>query len=463
MTETRKATNDVNTLTGDPKKAILAMMVPVTVALLIQSLNNIIDSVWVAGLGPNALAAVGVAFPLFFILIAIGNGIGIGASQAIARRIGAKDTNGADSAAVHGLILTIIGGAAVCVVLLLISPYLVGLIGGAGIESYCLAYTTPILIGTVPLLLSGYFSNILRSEGAAKRSMNIQILGAAINIVLDPIFIYVFGWGLGGAAWATTLSITIPLIFCVYWYKIRKSTYLKLAFKGFVFDKKYAKDIMSVGFPASMELFLISVISMIMNTIVLHAGGTETVAVYATGWRIINLLMIPLMAISSAIIPVCAACYGAKRMDRLNAAYWYALKLIIAIMLTITALAFIFAPQLAMLFTYSETTEGLREGIVELTRILVLFLPFMGLGFVSAGLFQSLGMGMKSLISTIVRNGLQIPICFFMSGLGVVFIWWGVVTAEILGSLFMGFWGVLVLRYMVKIKSQVRTESDTDE
>jgi len=451
MRETSRRTKDVNILTGDPKRAINAMVIPIAVALLIQTLNNVIDAVWVTGLGPNALAALGVVFPIFFILIAIGSGLGVGASQAIARRIGANDSEGADKAAVQGMVLVVIAGIAMTVIMSVASFFLVGVIGGKGIESECLAYILPIVFGTLVIFLSGYFSSLLRSEGSAKRSMNIQIFAALINIVLDPIFIYGFGWGLAGAAIATIVALAIPLLFCVYWYKIKKDTFLRLSFKGFKFDKPVCKDIFSVGLPASMEMILISIVSMFMNIIINNVGGTDAVAIYASGWRIIDILLIPLMAMSWAVVPVCAVNYGARRYDRVKIAYFYALKLMIVTMLVIMVLTYIFAPQICILLSYSESTIVLRDGMVNMLRIMVLSLPFLALGFVSSGFFQSLGMGMKSLISAVIRNALQIPICLYLATFGVLtYMWWGAAVAEIIGSVIIGFWGLLILRYLLK-------------
>ncbi|UAL07642.1 MAG: MATE family efflux transporter [Candidatus Methanogranum gryphiswaldense] len=451
MEETSRRTKDVNILTGDPKKAIIAMIIPISVALIIQTLNNVIDAVWVTGLGSDALAALGVVFPIFFILIAIGSGIGVGASQAIARRIGSKDVEGADKAAVQGMILVIICGVIMTVLMLLITPFLIGKIGGAGIEDECLAYIIPIIAGTVVIFLSSYFSSLLRSEGSAKRSMNIQIAGAAINIVLDPIFIYVFDWGLAGAALATIVAMGIPLLMCVYWYKIKKDTYLRLSFKKFKIDKIISKDILSVGLPAAMEMIMISVVAMLMNTIINDVGGTDSVAVYSSVWRIIDIATIPLMAMSWAIVPVCAASYGAKRYDRINIAYYYALKVMIVVMLALMVLIYVFAPQICILFSYSDNTIFLREDMVNTLRIMGLFLPFLALGFVSSGFFQSLGLGIKSLISTVIRNIFQVPVCLYLATFGVVtYMWWGVTISEILGSLIMGVWGITLLRTLMK-------------
>lgn len=451
MAETANRTKGVDILTGDPKKAIVAMMVPITVALLIQSLNSVINAIWVAGLGTAALAAVGVFFPVYFILVAVGNGIGVGASQAIARRIGEGDAEGADNAAMHSVVMTAVAAVLMTVLMLLLAKPLISVIGGAEIVEECLHYAYPVLIGSVILFFSGLMSSILRSEGAAKRSMTIQILGAVVNIVLDPILIYVFGWGLTGAGIATVIATATTLLPCLYWYKVKKDTYLKLRFKSFRYDKKIMKDISAVGLPAAAEMILISVVSMIMNAMVLFVGGTAGVAVYTGGWRVINLLMIPLMAISSAIVPVCAAGFGANRYDRIKVAFNFSLKLITVLMFVILIAIWVLAPYAVYMFTYSDSTAALREEMTYMVRMVAIFLPFAGIGFVASGFFQSLGMGMKSLVSAIIRNGLQVPICLALAGSGILgHIWWGITFAEAAGSIFMGAWGILVLRALMK-------------
>lgn len=207
-------TKDVGVLMGDPKKAIRIMVIPIFVALVIEALNNLIDAVWVTGLGSSALASVGVFFPFFFILLAISNGISIGASQAISRRIGADDAENADFAAVQGLIMIVLSSFAMMALMIVITPTLVVLIGGPSIKDECMSYAYPIIIGAPVMFLSMYFSNLLRSEGSAMRSMGIQVMVALINMVLDPVFIYIFGWGLMGAAVATVLSMFSSVFVC---------------------------------------------------------------------------------------------------------------------------------------------------------------------------------------------------------------------------------------------------------
>ncbi len=450
----KEMTSDVKMLLGNPKKAIIAMSIPIIIAMIAQSANNLIDSVWVAGLGPNALAAVGLVFPLFFIIIGIGNGIGIGASSAIGRRIGRKDKDGADRTASQSIGLTVAIGIIVAILLLLIQRPLMLLLGAGDTIGFCIDYGTPIFMCIPILLLNSVFSNLLMAEGAAKRSMMIQILAAIINICLDPIFIYDYGFGMGmaGAAWATVIAVTISLIVMIYWYFVKKNTYLDIKLRGFRFNKEIDNDIFRVGIPSSVEMIFMSFMAMLMNVIIIIVGGTDGVAIYSATWRLIQMIMIPLMAVGSSIVPICAVAYGAKRYDKIKDAYNFSIKFCILIMIILAALVAIFADYLVFIFTYSESTALLKEDIVLCIRMMCIFLPFMAWGFVASGFFQGIGMGLKSLISTILRSGIQIPVCYALAVTAgtLMSIWWGIVATEIAGSVFVGLWSLLILRILVK-------------
>ncbi|MGE4576950.1 MAG: MATE family efflux transporter [Candidatus Methanomethylophilaceae archaeon] len=450
-------TKDVEKLLGDPRRAIVLMMVPVIIAMTFQSLNSIINSVWVTGLGPSALAAVGLVFPVFFIILAVGNGIGVGASQTVALHIGMGDKQGADRSAAQAIVLTIIASLTIAAVLGVFLRPLLMLMGGGNIIDECYQYALPIVIFSPIIMFSSLFSNLLRSEGAAKRSMTIQILTACINLAIDPFLIYQpfgfgMGWGIAGAAVGTVISMFIGLSVAVYWFKVKNDTYLTLSLRGFKFDRKIDRMIFRVGIPASLEMMVISLVSIVMNIILIGAGGDDAVAIYTSSWRIISILMIPLMATGSAMVPVCAAAFGARRFDRVNEAYRYTLKLVVVIMLAISIITAITAQYMVMIFTYTESTFYLREDMVMLLHVGCVFLPFASWGATASAFFQSLGMGTKSLMSTLVRNLIQIPLCIFLFGIGgtLDYIWWGVAFGEIVGSLLAGIWGESILRNFLK-------------
>ncbi len=463
-------TRDVEKLLGDPKKAIIMMMIPIVVAMVFQSLNSVINSVWVTGLGPGALAAVGIVFPLFFIILAIGNGIGVGASQTIAMHIGMEDKEGANKSAAQAIMLTFVTSAALAIILSVFARPLLSVIGGAPVIEECLEYALPLLICSPIIMLSALCSNLLRSEGAAKRSMYIQILGAVINLAIDPFIIYGagdtlfgfhvpfgLGWGIAGAAMGTVISMGLGALVAIYWFKIKKDTYLNISLRGFRFDKKIDKMIFRVGIPASAEMMVISVIMVLMNVLLEGVGGADAVAMYTSSWRILNILMIPLMASGGAMVPVCAAAYGARRFDRVKDAYRYTFKLVLAMMLVISAITALTAGQMAAIFSYTESTYHLRYGMTLILYVGCVFMPFASWGATASAFFQSLGMGSKSLICTMIRYFVQLPVCAFLAGSGDLdLVWWGVAIGQIVGSVVAGLWGESVLRNFLKMSRKYR-------
>ena len=452
-------TKGVDTLLGNPRKAIIAMSVPLIIAMIAQSANNLIDAVWVAGLGPDALAAVGFIFPLFFIMIGFGNGIGIGASSAIARHIGRRDKESVDSTATQAVVLLVIITIIMTAVMLIFQRDLLAVMGAGQTLDLCVEYGTPIFAMTLVFFLNGLLSNLLRSEGAARRAMITQILAAVINIILDPFFIYDYGLGLGmaGAAWATIVAVTVSLFVILFWFFVKKDTYIRFRARHIRLQRATVADILRVGIPASLEMIVMSLFSIVINLIIVSSDrGTDGLAIFSSTWRIIQMLMIPNMAIGGAVVPVFGAAYGARRFDKIREAYFYALKVCTVIMIVLVIITLIAADGMVIMFTYSDSVSYLKGDMTSCLRILSLFLPFMSWGFIGAGLFQSMGLGLYSFICTFVRNGLQVPAAWILlEAIGtMVSITWGIVSMEILGSILGGMWSLLLLRSLIRKNPQ---------
>ena len=452
-------TKGVDTLLGNPRKAIIAMSVPLIIAMIAQSANNLIDAVWVAGLGPDALAAVGFIFPLFFIMIGFGNGIGIGASSAIARHIGRRDKESVDSTATQAVVLLVIITIIMTAVMLIFQRDLLAVMGAGQTLDLCVEYGTPIFAMTLVFFLNGLLSNLLRSEGAARRAMITQILAAVINIILDPFFIYDYGLGLGmaGAAWATIVAVTVSLFVILFWFFVKKDTYIRFRARHIRLQRATVADILRVGIPASLEMIVMSLFSIVINLIIVSSDrGTDGLAIFSSTWRIIQMLMIPNMAIGGAVVPVFGAAYGARRFDKIREAYFYALKVCTVIMIVLVIITLIAADGMVIMFTYSDSVSYLKGDMTSCLRILSLFLPFMSWGFIGAGLFQSMGLGLYSFICTFVRNGLQVPAAWILlEAIGTMAsITWGIVSMEILGSILGGLWSLLLLRSLIRKNPQ---------
>ena len=445
MTEPEKRTGNI---LGDPRKSLIAMVVPIAIGMIVQSLNNFVDAIWVSGLGTAALAATGVVFPFFFILIGIGNGLGVGASQAIARRIGVGDKEGASRVAAQVLVMGVIVGFVITAVFALFPEQIFSAAGAGDYIDETMEYGVPIMVCSPIYMLSFIFSALLRSEGDARKSMTIQIAGVVVHLVMDPVLIFGLGLGLEGAAIASALSALMAAGIAVRYYR-RGDMYVTLSFRGFRFDRELDRDIMRVGLPASLEMILISISTLFMNLIIESVDPVNGVAIYTTGWRILDLLMVFAVSFGSALVPISAAAYGQRSFERIKAVYVYALKYGVALMVTIAIVAIVAAPVLVHMFTYTGSAEALAEEMTRFVRIGCLFLPFCMVGILTSSLFQSVGKGLWSMGATMLRNFLRIPLCYAMVPMmSLTMIWWGVTAGEIIGTTVVAASGVFALRYI---------------
>src|SRR5512133_2292108 len=205
----QKVTEGVGILLGDPEKAVIKLSIPIIVAMAVQTIYSLTDTFWVAGLGADALAAVGFAFPFFVIQMALTSGLGVGGGAAISRRIGARDKAGADNVAVHTFVIMLVFTVALTVIGLALVRDLFVYSGAGETTPLGVAYARVIFAGSFVFFFTNVSNSILRSEGDSKRSMQSMVLGSLLNVVLDPIFIYVLGMGVAGAALATVLSFAI--------------------------------------------------------------------------------------------------------------------------------------------------------------------------------------------------------------------------------------------------------------
>ncbi|PKL66035.1 MAG: MATE family efflux transporter [Methanomicrobiales archaeon HGW-Methanomicrobiales-3] len=432
------STAGIALLMGDPKKAIIKLSGPMIAAMLLMSTYNIVNAIWVAGLGSDALAAVGFVTPLFMILIGLSNGLGAGVASVISRRIGAKDKAGADNAAVHAILLVLILSAVLTIPLILLTGPIVSLFGAGDTAGLATEYGQIIFLGMVLILFTNIAYAILRAEGDAKRAMYVMGASSLLNIVLDPLLIYSAGMGIAGAAWGMILSLIMVSGVLMYWFYGKKDTYVTLSFAAFSWDKKTVRDILGVGLPASVEFFLMSVLAIFINGLLVATAGTDAVAVYTAGWRVIFFAIIPMIAIATAVISVAGASYGARQFEKIRIVHSFSILLGIAIAIVISIITFVFAPQIATIFTYSPDSAHLAPGIAAFLAIMCLFYPFVPPGVMSGAVFQATGKGMTSLVITVLRNLVFIAVFAYL--FGIVFgwgehgVWWGIVAGDILGG-----------------------------
>jgi putative MATE family efflux protein len=434
----REMTEGVSLLTGDPKTAIRKLSTPMMAAMLFMSVYNLINAIWVAGLGADALAAVGFMTPVFMIFIGLGNGLGAGVASVVSRRIGSKNRAGAESAAIHGLLIGFAIALILTAPLVIYAEPIAVMLGAGSIAPLAADYGRILFVGAIFILFNNIAYAILRGEGDTKRTMYAMAFSSILNAVLDPILIYWAGFGIAGAAIATVISIVSVSLVILYWFLVKKDTYLSITLKGFVPDRTISRDILGVGLPASIEYLMMSVLSIFINGILVVVAGTDAVAVYTSGWRLLMFAMIPDIAIATTLISVIGAAYGARRYGNLTVAHGYAIRLGIMIAAGMAAFIFVFAPQIAILFSYSESTAYLTPRIASFLRVISLLLVFIPAGMMSLSVFQGTGRGLTSLVLNILRSLAFVAVCVFILGIvlgyGETGVWFGIVLGNILGT-----------------------------
>ena len=449
------SSNSVDLMLQNPKKALIGMSIPLIISLLITSFYNLIDAAWVSGLGADALAGVGFFTPIFLILIGFGNGLGSGVAFAISKYLGEDNKQKADNASIHSIIIDIIVSIAITIMLLIFLNPILNAMGAGQTISYATDYGVIILLGSIFIILSNAFYGIFRGEGDTKRPMYAMIASAILNMVLDPIFIYTLNLGVRGAAIATIISAIFVILILVYWFYVKKDTYLKPNMANFNFKKNISVDIVKVGIPASIQLLNNAFFAAVFSALLTFVGSTDSVAVYSTGWRIVTIGTTPLLAIGTALISVIAANYGARNYRNIQVAHRYAMKISIVIAVIVAIMTNVFAGDIASVFASSGSSVRIAPELTSFLAWIVIYYPTMAVGVASTYVFQGIGKGITAMFQTIMREtGFTI---FFAVLLGVVLgygvwgAWMGIVLGEVVSNNITMIWADWKIKKLINI------------
>ena len=430
---------NVEMITGDPKKAINKLSIPIIASMFLIFANNIIDSIWVAGLGPDPLAALGYVTPLFMIMVGFGNGLGAGGNSLISRYIGAEDKSSANNAAIHNLILSAVVSIVITIIFLAFLKPLLMLMGASSVIGYATDYAFIIFAWTFGLLMPPIVGGAFRAEGDIKRATVPIALAAIINMILDPIFIYTLNMGIQGAAWATALGPFISLLLMFYWIFVKKDTYLSYNRKDFHNNLSMYKDILVVGIPASLEQLVLSVLTIFVNFMLTIVSGPVAVAVYTAGWRIINIGMLPAIGVGTAAISVAGVAFGARKYENLRIVARYAVKVALIASIIVCVILIVFSNQIAVIFSYSESSAKLAPAIAGFLKIMSLFILYVPFGASAGNVFQGVGKGTISFLLTTFREFILVLIFAYLLGftfhMGEFGIYCGMLLGGGIGSL----------------------------
>ena len=447
--------NSVDIMLGNPKRALISMSIPLIISLLISSLYNLIDAAWVSGLGADALAGVGFFTPIFMILVGFGNGLAAGASFAISKYIGEDNKIKADNASVHSIIIDVVVSVITTIILLVLLVPILNAMGVGQTIGYATDYGNIIILGSIFIILSNALYGIYRGEGDSTRPMYAMITSAILNMILDPVFIYTFNLGVKGAAIATIISAIFVILILMYWFYIKRDTYLKPYLSNFNFKRDISLDIVKVGIPASIQLLNNAFFAAVFSALLAFLSSTDSVAVYSTGWRIVVIGTTPILAIGTALISVIAANYGAKNYENIKIAHRYAMKISMVFAFAVAILTNVFAGDIASIFASSGSSVRIASELTSFLQWIVIYYPTMAVGVASTYVFQGIGKGITAMFQTIMREtGFTL---FFAVLLGVVLnygvwgAWMGIVLGEIVSNNITLIWADWQIKKLINI------------
>lgn len=416
-------------------KLIINMSLPMIVSMLVQAMYNIVDSVFVGMVSEQSLTAVSLSFPAQNLMIGVATGTAVGVNALVSRALGARDFEKANKVAENGVFLSLLSSVAFLI------------FGLFGAEIFMRSQTdvefivqegTAYLQVVCGLSFGVYFEiiyeRLLQATGRTFYTMITQGVGAIINIILDPVFIFVFKMGVRGAAIATVIGQIVACIIAIV-LNTKKNPEISLNFKKFRPDGRVIGQIYKIGVPSILMVAIGSVMTFCMNKILIsYTPGKETSAtVYGAFFKLNSFICMPIFGLNNGIVPIIAYNYGARKRDRMLKTI--KLSTVYAEMFSILgAVLFLTIPHILLRF-FSASPEMLEIGIPALRII--------GSSFILAGIcialgasFQALGKSFFSMLVSLIRQLLVLtPVAYFLARYGMQIgnpnlVWWAYPVAE---------------------------------
>ena len=429
---------------NDPARALWSMALPIIAGMMVQTLFNVVDIMFIGWLGADEVTAVAFVSPLFFIIIGLTVGLGAGVTASIAQYIGKKDKRNADNCAEHAILL----GIVITVLLTVLGVYfgkdLLILLGAYDhILDTAHSYLKILTFGIGGVVFSLFFRAILAGEGETKIPMIIGLVGTIANVILDPIFIFLLEYGVDGAAIATVLSQVIMLVMYFTVIFVMKKTFISFNFRHFRYTPTILNVIFKVGIPSSLSMLIISFGQAVLNKILINYSS-ESVAAYQIVSRIDMLLFMPCLGIAIALTTIVGMFFGAKEFSKLVWVVKYGISR--AFMITIVNVAILFLSAEIILPIFTSNQEVLSIGITYL-KIIVLVYPAVAVSVICARICQAFGQGMPLLVVTTIRVLVitaPLSLYFYQTGKPVVWVWYSqalaIVIAMVISFLFLQYY-----------------------
>jgi putative MATE family efflux protein len=444
---------------GSPMRHIFTFAIPMLIGNIFQQLYNMVDSIVVGRfVGPNALAAVGTSFPVIMLIISMVIGLTAGGGIIISQLYGAKEMEKLKRAISTAFIFQLIAGIIITFMGLTLSGWLLTKLNvPPEVFDDSLTYIRIFFAGLLTMFAYNIYSGVLRSLGDSKTPLYFLIVSTVVNIVLDILFVARYGWGVAGVAWATVIAQGVSTVLSVI-YVYAKVPLLALKPKDFIFDKELFFTMIRLGIPSSIQQSLASLGIIAVQGLV-NSFGAVTMAAYTAAGRLDSFANMPSMNIAMSVSTFTGQNLGAGKTERVKEGLVAALKIMAVFSIFMSALIFMFGPNMITIFIDSSETEVIRQG-VEYMKTVSIFYPVFGILLIFNNLLRGAGDTKIPMFTTLFNLGVRVVAAYYLAStsLGYRGIWISLPVGWCVGSL------VPVTRYFSgkwktkAVTSKIKTE-----
>lgn len=442
-------------------KLLVQYSLPAIIAMMVNSLYTTVDRMFIGripGIGSIAMSGVGMTMPITYVVMGLGMLIGVGTAASISIKLGAQKRGVAEKLLGNAVTLTIIISAIVTVLGLAFSGKILSMLGTSELTlKYATQFINILLAGTIFNIAGFALNQTIRSDGNPKIAMVTMLIGAITNIVLDPIFIFVFDLGIAGAAYATVISQAVSTIFIIHYFTKGKSN-LKIKKENLKLEKPLVSKIFAIGMaPCAMQIAA-SLVQVVSNSALIKNGGDDAVAAMAIISSISMIFLMPIFGLNQGSQPIVGFNYGAKKYIRVKQALLYPI-IVATIICSVGAVLIQVFPEYAIKL-FNDDPSLIKTGSIGI-RIFLSMLPIIGFQIISSNYFQAVGKAKVAMFLSLLRQViLLIPLLIILPNFwGLTGVWLAGAIADLVSSIVTG---GFIVREMKLLHKQEEAELVAD-
>ena len=409
--------------------------IPAIVGTLVNSLYNIVDRIFIGqGVGAYAISGLAITFPVTILASSLGMLVGVGAASRISISLGERKKHTAEQILGNSLMLILLFNAVVMTLFyVFLDPILLAFGATENTLPYAREYLQIILIGNVFISLCYSFNNMMRASGYPNKAMITMLIGALLNIILDPVFIFVFELGIAGVAWATVIAMFVGMLFVMHHF-LQESSLIRLRKENVRLNKEIVLAIVSIGLSPFFMQVAASGVAVLLNTSLLKHGGDLAVGAYGILNAMLLIIIMTVVGLNQGTQPIIGYNYGAGNFLRVKETFFYAVKVATIITSAGFVVGMFFPRQFAGAFTSDQALLEIAENGIRLSLIAF---PLVGFQVVAGNFFQSIGQAKKAIVQSLSRQIIfLVPgLLIFPAWLGLNGVWIAMPVSDFLASL----------------------------